>query len=52
MNEMIYILLLIISFFILFFQIKSKKIDLKGLSIKIITIVLILSLLAWISKWM
>ncbi|ARP41177.1 hypothetical protein GTHT12_03235 [Geobacillus thermodenitrificans] len=52
MSEIIYILLLIISLFILFFQIKNKKIDLKGLFIKIITIILILSVLAWISKLM
>lgn len=52
MSEIIYILLLIISLFILFFQIKNKKIDIKGLSIKIITIIIILLALAWISKWM
>ncbi|ADU93051.1 hypothetical protein [Geobacillus sp. Y412MC52] len=52
MSEIIYILLLIISLFILFFQIKNKKIDIKGLSIKIITIIIILLALAWISKLM
>ncbi|WP_198518532.1 MULTISPECIES: hypothetical protein [unclassified Geobacillus] len=52
MSKIIYILLLIISLFILFFQIKNKKIDIKGLSIKIITIIIILLALAWISKWM
>ncbi|MGX1981250.1 hypothetical protein EDD69_104270 [Thermolongibacillus altinsuensis] len=50
MSEIIYILLLIISLFILFFQIKNKKIDLKGLFIKIITIILILSVLAWMTR--
>ncbi len=50
MSEIIYILLLIISLFILFFQIKNKKIDLKGLFIKMITIIIILSALGWMSK--